>query len=89
VLPLTDGSLRAAEKLSSRYELELPDATMFAAILHDLRRGGPESCFLNRNTSDFSKPALVRLLEQYACKMLGNFDNGLAYMRNRIAADPG
>lgn len=85
VLPLTDGSLRTAEKLSSQHDLELPDATIFAAILHDLRRGGVESCFLNRNTHDFNEPALVKLLERHACKMLGSFESGLAYMRSRIA----
>lgn len=89
VLPLTDGSLRAAEKLCERHDLDLPDATIFAAVLHDLRRGGPESCFLNRNTNDFDEPALVGLLADHACKLLGSFDAGLAYMRSRIASNPG
>lgn len=87
VLPLTDGSLRAAEKLRAQYGFELPDATIFAAILHDLRRGGSSSCFLNRNTHDFREAALVTLLAQHACTLLGSFDAGLAFMRSRIASE--
>ena len=88
VLPLTDGSLRTAEKLHTQHELELPDATILAAILYDLRRDGLEPCFLNRNTNDFSKPALVAMLAEHGCKLLGSFDSGLAYLRSRIAAAP-
>jgi predicted nucleic acid-binding protein len=86
VLPLTDGSLRAAEKLRAQHNLDLPDATILAAILYDLRRDGLEPCFLNRNTNDFSKPPLMDLLAEHGCKLLGSFDDGLAYMRSRIAA---
>ena len=88
VLPLTDGSLRAAEKLRAQHELELPDATILATILHDLRRDGLEPCFLNRNTNDFSKPALVAMLADHGCKLLGSFDAGLAYMRSRLTPAP-
>lgn len=84
VLPLTDGSLRTAEKLCVQHELELPDATILAAILYDLRRDGLEPCFLNRNTNDFSKPAIVAMLAEHGCKLLGSFDDGLAYMHSRI-----
>ena len=88
VLPLTDGSLRAAEKLRAQHNLELPDATILAAILYDLSRDGLEPCLLNRNTNDFSKPPLVELLAEHGCKLLGSFDDGLAYIRRRIAAAP-
>jgi predicted nucleic acid-binding protein len=89
VLPLTDGSLRAAEKLRAQHNLELPDATILATILYDLSHGGLKPCFLNRNTNDFSKPPIVDFLAEHGCKLLGSFDDGLAYMRQRIAATPG
>lgn len=70
-------------RCSRDYKLKLPDATVLASVMKDLQHGQGPSCFLNRNTKDFEeRPAIVDLLKQHHCKLIGQFDHGLSYVQS-------
>jgi hypothetical protein len=65
----------------------LPDAIVLASVLDDLESAQqPPSCFLNRNTKDFDDPTVVAALADRGCKMLGSFNDGLAYVIAQLGA---
>ena len=83
VLSVDGFVVREAFELSQRLRLSLPDATMLASVLADLRRHpGTAACFLNRNAKDFSDPDIVSMLADLGCSAIFSFVDGLNYVRH-------
>lgn len=88
VLPLSADVLARARKDAARYGLKLGDALVLASVLADPELGKDDSCFLNRNTKDFSEPALRDALKKERCIVFGKFAAGLQYVESRIRGTP-
>jgi predicted nucleic acid-binding protein len=84
LLAIDGSTLRDAQKLSTDFELALPDAVMLASVLADAARRPASSAFLNRNTKDFDAGVKARL-KQVDCVLIGSFDGGLARVRHTLA----
>jgi predicted nucleic acid-binding protein len=84
LLALDGSTLREASKLTTDFELELPDAVMLASVLADAAARPAPSVFLNRNTKDFDADVKARL-KQLDCDLIGSFDGGLARVRHTLA----
>jgi predicted nucleic acid-binding protein len=56
VLPVDASTLAEAERVRAAYRLQLPDAIMLAALLHDPKLGSEPSAFVNKNSKDFGDP---------------------------------
>lgn len=88
VLPLSADVLRRARVDAKTFNLELGDALVLASVLADPQLGKSGSCFLNRNTKDFSEPALRAALNKKRCKVIGTFAAGLQYVESQMPAKP-
>jgi hypothetical protein len=64
-----------AERLRLQYDLELPDATMLAAVFADTSVNAATSVFINKNSKDFADPAIQTDLQSRQCKFIGSFAN--------------
>ena len=70
-------------------KLSDPDFIVLASVLTHLQAKRPtESCFLNRNSRDFDQAAVRARLAALGCKLFGRFDEGLNYIRQRLAQTP-
>ncbi len=68
------------------YEFDAQDAIVFASVLSHLKHNhATPSCFLNRNTTDFGTQEVKNELEQYNCKMMPRFVDGLRYIHTQVA----
>ena len=87
VIPLDSGVLDRAGEMEAGFGLSAQDSIVLASIVSHLAttRNLAESCFLNRNTKDFAGPDVRETLDQYACKFIGSFNEGLRYIEARIA----
>ena len=47
------------------------------------------ACFLTKNAKDFSNPNIVAALNEFDCRILFKFADGLAHVRARRKADSG
>jgi hypothetical protein len=72
--------------MKARYDMSAQDSIVLASVLSHLGDTKPaESCFLNRNTKDFDRLAILEMLGEYDCKFFGRFDEGLHYIEARLA----
>lgn len=88
LIPLTVDLMVEGARYHGDYELSLPDAMVLASVLHDTAPEQEPACFLNRNVRDFDEPEIAALLKQRGCKLIGRFDNGLAYVQNMLRGGP-
>jgi hypothetical protein len=85
VVPLDSDILQKAAGLQVTLEMSAQDLIVLASVLSHLTDTKPrESCFLNRNTTDFDDPKVRELLDNFGCKFFGRFDNGLQYIKTRL-----
>jgi predicted nucleic acid-binding protein len=85
VIPLDGAILTSAGELQAAFSMSGQDAIVFASVLRHLKQTAPtESCFLNRNSSDFDDPDVRERLDSFGCKYFGRFDNGLQYILTRL-----
>lgn len=68
-------------------DLSPQDSFVFASIHNHLKKSGTEeSCFISRNSKDFSNPDIVDELEKKKCKILFNFEDGLGFIESKVEA---
>lgn len=91
LLPLTASVLEESLQLQRSLDLSPQDACVLATVLEHLQSAAGESensetsCFINRDASDFSNPDIEEHLDRYGCKIIYQFDDGLAFIRDQIS----
>jgi predicted nucleic acid-binding protein len=83
-LPLDAAVAAEVSRYVNNHGLTPPDATVLASIMRDPQLGKGPSCFLNRNAKDFEQPSIKELLNQYNCRLIGHFENGLLYVQTTL-----
>lgn len=84
VIDLGAPILREAAALQDQLSMSPQDAVVFASVLSALRQQGGPSCFITRNSKDFSVPAITDSLALHNCSVLYDFENGLNFVRSRL-----
>ena len=68
IIPLDGAVLGAATHYQVDHDLSPQDALVYASVLSHLQQSiEPENCFLNKDSKDFTDPALVEELNAYSC----------------------
>ncbi len=44
----------------------------------------PQSCFLNRNSKDFSQPGIIKRLKTLNCKFFADFEKAYKFINSQI-----
>ena len=86
VIPL-DASIVsvAAMQYQQTHGFSPQDALVYSSVLSHLERvSAPQSCFLNRNSTDFDNQIVVEQLNGYDCKLLPRFDSGHDFILNAM-----
>ena len=82
IIPLGTSVLAASTQIERAHGLSSQDALVYSSVVSHLKRlRQPESCFLNRNSKDFSDQNIVDELADYNCKLLFQFDTGYSFIR--------
>ena len=86
IVPLTGEIIHAGLGFERLHNLSVPDAIVYASIRSHLETVRPEkSCFINKNTRDFSDQDINRVLTQANCTMIPNFDHGHKYILSNLS----
>lgn len=86
VLPMETSVLRDATKYEQELKLSPQDAHIYSAVLGYLKQSEDcVSCFLNKDKKDFDVPEIEEELENYGCKLLSSFDDGVLYVKNQLS----
>lgn len=64
------------------------DSVVFASIMSMIDANSTPSCFITKNSKDFSDPVIVDQLEQCSCKLFFDFERGVNYIEHRLIANP-
>ncbi len=68
-------TIKRAKLTATKYDLTLQDAIVFSSILNHLQQSkASQSCFLNRNSKDFSQPSIAKRLKTLNCKFFADFE---------------
>ena len=85
VIPLTTEILLVASGYEHEFDLIPQDAIVFASVMGYLKsQNNVGNCFLNRNSRDFDNPDIVHALNQFHCKMIPKFDDGLRFIQSTL-----
>ena len=84
IIPLTAEILNSANE--QRFDLKPQDAIIYSSVIAHLEDSDQEnSCFLNRNSKDFSKnPDIVEQLKKYNCTVIPHFDDGYKHINANL-----
>lgn len=85
ILPLDSCIVSAAHECEQEYGLKPQDSTVLASILLHLQKSSQtSSCFINRNAKDFEDPDIVKKLDNFNCKLISNFTDGIKFIRHKL-----
>lgn len=85
VLPLEKETLRLAADFEQSRILSPQDAIIYASVVQHLQQTPlAPCCFLNRNTRDFSTSVIKQELRQFSCRLIPDFNDGLAYIQSQL-----
>lgn len=85
VIPIERDTIRTAIKLQETRNLSPQDSIVYASILSHLSKAADEpKCLITKNSKDFTNPDIEKDLENYGCKLLTKFEDGLGYIRSRL-----
>ncbi len=88
IVPIGKDILASAQAHEMQHGLSPQDAIVFASTLWRLSQSNSHSnCFINRNTKDFGDPDIKDVLDQYDCRILFKFSDGLNYVQSQITYD--
>lgn len=89
IIPLEAEIVLRATEYRTVYKLEPQDSIVYSSVLqHMASSSGDESCFINRNRTDFDDPDIEEDLSKRGCKLLFSFVNGYNYIQHRISTSP-
>ena len=79
-------NFREAVKYQTTTELFPQDSIIYAAIIDDLKTRSNEEkkCFLSRDEKGFERLDIKQELRTYNCRYIGNFNDGLQFIKNSI-----
>ncbi len=78
-------TIEKAKITATKYDLTLQDAIVFSSILNHLQQNkAPQSCFLNRNSKDFSQPGIIKRLKTLNCKFFADFEKAYKFINSQI-----
>ena len=81
IIPLDTSVLAASTEYQRAHDLSAQDALVYSSVLSHLKRvPARESCFLNRNSTDFDDQNIVDELADYNCKLLFQFYTGYSFI---------
>jgi predicted nucleic acid-binding protein len=87
VISMTARVINLAYAIEIIYSLKPDDALVLASVQsHAEQHGGPK-CFVTQDT-DFSNSVVVRDLTAMGCKVIVNFKDALAYVKNALRKNP-
>ena len=89
IIPLDKNVVQVANRYRKQFKLAYQDSIVFASIishLNSFKQG--ESCFLNRNSSDFNDPDIHQALSDHDCKLLFRFDSGIQFILGHAPLHP-
>jgi len=90
VIPLEAGVVLSAAQHRAANKLERQDSIVYSSVLQHLASArAAESCFVNRDRSDFDDPDIEENLAAQNCKLLFSFDVGCRYIQYRVEAASG
>ena len=74
-------------KCQKSFDFSPQDAFVYASVISHIKDSSSArvSCFLNRNAKDFEDQNVVDQLMHLGCKLLTDFDDGLDFVRSRLA----
>jgi len=64
------------------------DAVVFASIMSRIDAQSAPSCFITKNSKDFSDPVIVDQFEQCSCKLFFDFKRAFDYTEHRLKKNP-
>lgn len=83
IIPLDHRILASAAQFQIEHDLSPQDALVYSSVLQHLgAAGSARSCFLTRNSHDFSDPDIEASLARYSCKILFSFQDGFNYVQS-------
>lgn len=90
VIPLTTAVLQSSLPSQTRHDLSPQDAIVYASVLSHIRMlsgdaAAQVNCFITKNSKDFADQEIRWQLNQYGCKLLTNFQNGLGFVRSNLS----
>ena len=84
VIPLTSEIVMMGQFHELAYSLSPQDALVLASVRsHAENEPGPK-CFVSQDAKDFANPMVYDELSPTNCKVIANFADALAYIRNAI-----
>jgi predicted nucleic acid-binding protein len=84
VISLTAHIINLAYAIELTYSLSPQDALVLASVqLHAEQHAGPK-CFVTQDVRDFSSQVVIRDLTAKGCKVIVNFDDALAHIKNAL-----
>jgi predicted nucleic acid-binding protein len=85
VIPIDLSIIRAAITFQESRSLSPQDSIVYASILDHLATASEDySCFITKNSRDFTNPDIEHELTAYNCRLLTKFADGLRYVRSRL-----
>ena len=85
IVPLDASILAAAIRYQGADRLSAQDAVIYSTVLSHLQATEPaQSCFLSRNSKDFSDQDIVDELRGFNCKYLPRFKTGYQFILHSI-----
>jgi predicted nucleic acid-binding protein len=85
IIPVDLSTIEAAIRAQDDRDLSPQDAVVYASLIMDLERPSPlESCFLTKNSRDFSTPAILADLLGKKCRALFRFTHALGYIQSLL-----
>jgi predicted nucleic acid-binding protein len=84
IIPLDGATIARAGYVGQMYDLSPQDAVVLASLLSSLENSPrDESCFITRNSKDFSDPDIGAELARFGCRVMFDFRDSVLYLRSR------
>jgi len=80
--------LQDALSVQESLSLGPQDAVVFASIMSKVDADGAPSCFITKNSKDFSDPVIVDQFEQRSCKLFFDFERAFNYIEHMLKTNP-
>jgi hypothetical protein len=85
---MTATIINLAYAIERIYPLSPQDALVLASVQsHAEQHDGPK-CFVTQDVRDFTSDFVIRGLIAMGCKVIVNFNDALAYIKNALRAKP-
>lgn len=87
-IPLEPKILASAVDYRKQYDFKRPeDAIVFSSVVSHLETQSPGvSCFLQKDADDFKNPDIKTMLDDFKCKLIFSFSDGVKYIKSRKPA---